>query len=355
MSVVHFVERLDGYGDSEPLVRLVLAQVERGDRPVVVALTGHVAVVDHLRRRGIEVHIAQSRWPVDPFALARTRVWLRRSTAALHVWGLAAAKYGSLFMRRDRRLKIAALPGPTPGSRVRDKAVRSLRRYDVLCVFDDQWRGELAADARGQIRALPRTVAAPATTFDNRESAFKAWGVPPDARVVVTAGPLVRRRRLDDAIWNFELVRVLCQQAVMIVAGDGPDMPRLRRFVRSACDPGAVQLVGHRSDWRGLLPFVDAYWEAGEQATIPQAVCEALAVNVPCVLANGGAAAAAAGGWTLATSRAEFARETERILAISPIGAPRPAATADARWLSATGRTWGSDGAVGWWDDVYRR
>ena len=53
------------------------------------------------------------------------------------------------------------------------------------------------------------------------------FNLPADARIIAVAGPLVRRRNLDEAIWAFELVRVLNPNARLLIVGDGPDPVRL--------------------------------------------------------------------------------------------------------------------------------
>ena len=98
---------------------------------------------------------------------------------------------------------------------------------------------------------------------------LESWQLPADARVIAIAGPLVRRAAADEAIWCFELVRVLYPEARLLVLGDGPDRARLERFADEVSEPGCVRFLGYRADIAEILPHADVYWQLTSSTAAP--------------------------------------------------------------------------------------
>ena len=78
--------------------------------------------------------------------------------------------------------------------------------------------------------------------------------------MLAVAGRLTRAHRIDEAIWNFELVRTLNERARLLVLGDGPDRSRLERFARLVSMPQAVKFLGDSQDATEVLPGIDVFW-----------------------------------------------------------------------------------------------
>lgn len=67
-------------------------------------------------------------------------------------------------------------------------------------------------------------------------------------RLFLAVGPLERNKGLQDAIWAFEILRPLYPDLELVIAGQGPDEPRLREFVRAIEATEKVQFLGYQND-----------------------------------------------------------------------------------------------------------
>jgi glycosyltransferase involved in cell wall biosynthesis len=130
---------------------------------------------------------------------------------------------------------------------------------------------------------LPSGVALPDPPTRSREELLADFELPPATRLLAVVGPLLTHKRVDDAIWCFELVRVLYDNACLLVIGDGPQRRRLERFAHLVCEPGSVRFLGLRADVAEILPHVDVLWQRSEWEAGPNAVLEAMAARVPVV------------------------------------------------------------------------
>ncbi len=149
--------------------------------------------------------------------------------------------------------------------------------------------------------------------------------LPVEATLIAAAGPLTRTQRIDDALWNFELVRTLEERSRLLVFGDGADRHRLERFARKASESHAIRFLGYRGDFRELLAHVDLFWHTAEAApTIPRTMLEAMIAGVP-VVANDGPGCRVIieegeSGFLIPNNdRALFARQTRHLLDSPPI------------------------------------
>jgi glycosyltransferase involved in cell wall biosynthesis len=130
----------------------------------------------------------------------------------------------------------------------------------------------------GVLRASPTPLA--------RDEIRAQLSLASDAAVIAVAAPLRRRKEIDEAIWCFELVRVLHENARLLVFGDGPDRARLERFAEEVSDPGCVRFLGYRSDLGQLWPAVDVFWQLDSPIGTPLALLEAQAAGLPVVASD---------------------------------------------------------------------
>jgi len=153
----------------------------------------------------------------------------------------------------------------------------------------------------------------------SRDGFLEQLRLPPNARLIVVAGPLLGEHRTDDAIWNFELVRVLHPNCRLLVVGDGPQRQRLERFARLVCEPGSVRFLGQRNDLPEILQQAELFWQASESQTTPEVVLQAMAAGLPVVASDIGAHRELIDpnrtGWLAPVgSRADWGRLTDRLL-----------------------------------------
>jgi glycosyltransferase involved in cell wall biosynthesis len=247
----------------------------------------------------------------------------------IHAWDARALAYTKLAVLRAPILAAWTTAGAEP-----------------------RWVGQLAY---GDLATLPPGAATPEAPPLPRNAALQELGLPTDARVIVVAGPLVRRKEIDEGIWCFELVRVLHPTARLVVFGDGPDRLRLERYAELVSEPGCVLFAGYRGDWLQLAAAIDVYWQLEAARTTPFALLETMAAGVPCVVSNVPplTAAATPGVAGLAVGlrvRADVARATDSLL--SDAGLAKKLGRAAAEIVAAR---WSLDKSTAVCEALYRR
>lgn len=294
LRIFHLISELDGYGGARTLRALAARQARAGRRVTVAALDAERTIVDELRAEGVKVLSIGGRWTMDPIALVRLRQ-MRRDCAAdvVHAWDPVAVAYARLSGRREPTL--AAWTGEQPAP---------------------TWLPACCVPSHAVLP--PCAPPAPAVRRD-RQRFLDEFQLPEDARVIALAGRLDRSKQIDEAIWCFELVRVLYPTARLVVFGDGLDRHRLERYAELVSEAGCVRFPGYRRDLLELLPCVDVFWQLGRSSSTPYALLEAMAAGVPIVASDLPAHRSAvtpnvSGLLTPARSRADVARATDQLL-----------------------------------------
>ncbi|HEY6562978.1 MAG TPA: glycosyltransferase, partial [Pirellulaceae bacterium] len=108
-------------------------------------------------------------------------------------------------------------------------------------------------------------------------------GLPDDALVAITVGQLHRRKRLRDALWAADLLKVVRSDVHVLVVGEGPDREGLERFRRQVHIEDRVHFLGVRPDVPELLLASDWFWSTSEREDVPWALCEAQQLGIPVV------------------------------------------------------------------------
>ena len=255
--ILHVVTDLDGYGLTRQLELLVTAQLAAGQKVRVVALAADRRAAATFRQLGIDCRVLDRRWRRDPFVAVRLANELRRASYdLLHLWGEGAVDY----VRVVRRL---------------------IRQVPTITTLQN------GSDDIAPGVALPKN-----ETF-SRSEFLAEQNLSEDSTLIAVAGPLTRSQCIDEAIWDFELVRTLDENVRLLIFGDGPDRHRLERFARLTSEPSAIRFLGYRADFREVLPTVDLFWHTGVASAgntdggLPLTVLEAMAAGVP-VVANDG-------------------------------------------------------------------
>jgi glycosyltransferase involved in cell wall biosynthesis len=288
--ILHLIGRLDGYGGARMLRYLAASQAAAGDQVIVAALTASQLPARELRERGVAVQVLGSRWPVDFVALSRLARLRRRAAAdVVHTWDIATLAQAAFTGRRvGRDVLIASVNTVQAERRWAARVARSsAKRVDAFAAADEFTRAWLKRLGVIEERAalIPPAVPRPSQT-PPREEIRDQLSLAPDAAVIAVAAPLRRRKEIDEAIWCFELVRVLHENARLLVFGDGPDRARLERFAEEASDPGCVRFLGYRSDLSQLWPAVDVFWQLDSPIGTPLALLEAQAAGLPVVASD---------------------------------------------------------------------
>jgi glycosyltransferase involved in cell wall biosynthesis len=294
----------------------------------VAALDVDPTVAAELRTAGVTVTSLGSRWAFDPAAIWRlTRERQRTTYDIVHAWDSRALVHAVVSGRREPIVAAWTTAGAAP-----------------------RWIARLAAPT---VATIPPG-AAPPSERPAREAVLRELRLPSDARVIAVAGPLVRTNEFDQAIWCFELVRVLHPTARMVVFGDGPDRSRLERYAELVSEPGCVRFAGYRPNWPALVAGLDVYWQLDAARTTPFALLEAMAAGIPVVASNLPAFSAAVtagvtGLLVVHRVRADVARATDQLWNDSALA--RRLAEAGA---AAVAERWSLGKSVAVCDAIYR-
>ncbi|QEG37977.1 glycosyltransferase family 4 protein [Bythopirellula goksoeyrii] len=288
-SIVHLIAEWSPFNAAAHLREVVCSQVQAGESVAVIILSANPnaqAEIDDLGATCIFVH---RRWHLDPFALRECAIQLRSMhPRVVFFWGVRATEFASLARWTLPKAKLIATL-PAESSSAGSWASQWLGNAAVL----DHIVADYAKKPSEKTTVITPGVAAPTNSDLSHEELLAELKFPAEAQLITIAGPLTRSELIDEAIWNFELVRTLHPQACLVVLGDGPDRYRLERYARLVSDPTAIRFfkgVGSlfsqkTPDPFGLLKHSTLYWQPGRSTAIPTALLCAQALGIP-VVAN---------------------------------------------------------------------
>lgn len=289
-TILHVICRLDGYGSARMLRHVAADQAAQGHRVTVAPGTADRAVANELAGRGVDVAGLGRRWTVDPVACWRLRTLVERlRPAAIHAWDLAAAiQVAVAGVSQGARLLVTIAGSECTSPWATLALPRIARRVYAFMACDGCALTVLRFCGVDQrlLHLAPGGVTSSTTSSVTRAQLLAHFDLPSDARIIAVAGPLLRGKQFDEAIWCFELLRVLHENAVLLILGDGPDYERLERFAEVVSEPGSVRLCGYRRDIAAILPHADAFWQLSPAFATPFAMLEAEAAGVPVVASD---------------------------------------------------------------------
>ncbi|MDB5305980.1 MAG: kanE 1 [Gemmataceae bacterium] len=242
-----------------------------------------------LRTAGITVRALPLRHLIDFRGLRELRgVVAAVGPAVVHAWGPPAVWAGRLVTRAGSdggtapRLVVSASAAPSSGV-AGWLTARCLRRADR--VVPTTW-----ADAeryrRLGVPTDPLTRIGPAVTPTAppaRDEFLRGLGLPPTARLIVTAGRVEPSSGLKTAIWAFDMLRYEFPDLYLLVFGEGPDRAGLEAFGRAVgFDDFRVRFPGSHPNLPGVLGLAEVVWVTHDRGGVNLAL-EAMAAGRPVV------------------------------------------------------------------------
>ena len=125
--------------------------------------------------------------------------------------------------------------------------------------------------------------AAPTTT---RGQILQRLGLPESVRLIGWVGQLEADRGGKDAIWAADLLKVIRDDAHLLIFGAGPHGQRLVTFRDQVEIADKVHFMGERGDLDEFFPHLDQFWSTRYRLGQSQAILEAMAAGVPVVASN---------------------------------------------------------------------
>jgi glycosyltransferase involved in cell wall biosynthesis len=278
-----------------------------------------------LAKAGVPATVIGKRWKLDPQAFWRLKEYVARLKPDLiHTWMFAANAYGFAAARACgvKNLVIGQRCVDPWKSRLQLALDRAMAARCRRVVVNSEGVRDFYArhgTPAAQVSVIPNGVAMPEPPTTTRHQLLAELGLPAEARLIGLVGRLWPQKRVKDAIWAADLLKVIRDDVHLLVIGDGPQRDRLRRF-RNQCRIGdKVHLLGERGDVPRLLPHFDVLWSTSGYEGQSNVILEAMAAGIPVVatdipgtrelvLPNG------TGFLVPVGNRAAFAKCTERLL-----------------------------------------
>ncbi|MER7829676.1 glycosyltransferase [Streptomyces sp. NPDC095602] len=290
MRVLHVITGL-GIGGAEQQLRLLLRHLPV--RSAVVTLTNPGPVAEALRADGVPVTHLGMRGNRDLTALPRLARLIRRGRYDIvHTHLYRACVYGRIAARiagvrhvvaTEHSLGAAQIEGRplTAGARALYLATERLGSATVAVSDTVAHRLTDWGVRPHRISVVPNGIDAAGLAHDRvaRSTARRRLGIPADAYVVGGVGRLVPGKRFGT------LVRALAElppDVRLLLVGEGPELPRLRRLAAAEGVDGRVVWAGAVT--RGLpalLSAMDVFVSPSADEAFGLAVVEALAAGLP--------------------------------------------------------------------------
>ena len=287
--ILHIIPTLDRAGAEKQMVLLARGLPREEFEVHVCVLTRDGPLHADLDKAGLPVTLIGKPWKLDPRAYWRLRTHIRRLRPDLvHTWLFAANAYGrAAALACGVKCLVAGErcvdPWKSPWQLAIDRQL-ARRTSRIVAnsagVRDFYVRRGLPAE---KFLVIGNGVEPPAPSPITREELLAELGLPEEARLAGLVGRLWPQKRVKDAIWAADLLKVIRDNVHLLVLGDGPHAPRLKKF-RDQCLIGdKVHFLGHRADVARLLPHLDLLWSTSGYEGQSNAILEAMAAGVPVV------------------------------------------------------------------------
>jgi glycosyltransferase involved in cell wall biosynthesis len=323
--ILQIVPTLDWAG-AEKQACLLSARLPRDEFDVhLCALTRTGPLAAELQQASVPLTVVGKRCALDPQAFWRLKQHIARLRPDLiHAWTSAADVLSQAAGRLCgvRRWVIGQRYDATWRGRLERTIDRALPRCSPWIVVNNgDMRDACVRHSLPQknIHVIPHGVVLPDPPASTRRQFLEQLGLPEGARVVGVVGRLSPQKRLKDAIWAMDLLKVIRDDVHLLVIGDGPLGDRLRCFRDKVLIRDKVHFLGERGDVPQLLPHFDLLWSTRSYGGQSNVILEAMAAGVPVVATDiSGTRELVVSGTTgyLVTvgDRAGFAKYSERLL-----------------------------------------
>ncbi len=286
--ILQIIPTLDQSGAEKQLTLLAKGLPREEFEVHVCALTRGGPLEVDLATAGIPVTLIGKRWKCDPYAFWRLWRFVQRLKPDLvHTWLFAANAYGraAALLAGVKRL-VAAERCVDPWKSWELWFDRFLAKHTARIVANSQGVRDFYV-GKGieavKIEVIPNGMPPAPPCSTTRQEVLSELELPGDARIVGLVGRLWPQKRVKDAIWAADLLKVIRNDVYLLVIGDGPHRERLEKF-RDQCEiRDKVRFLGHRRDVARLMPHFDVLWSPSAYEGQSNTILEAMAAGVPVV------------------------------------------------------------------------
>jgi glycosyltransferase involved in cell wall biosynthesis len=287
--ILQIIPTLDRCGAEKQLTLLTLGLPKDHFDLHVAVLSRSGPLAADLQQAEIPVTLIGKRWRADPGAYLRLRRLIAQLRPELiHTWLFAANAYGraaGIACNVKRLIAGERCVDPWKGflelSMDRYLARRTSRiATNSPGVRDFYVEHGLPAE---KFVIIPNGIVPPQPPSTTRQEVLAELGLPDDARLVGVLGRLWPQKRIKDAIWAADLLKVIRDDVHLLIFGDGPQRDRLLRYRDQVEIADKVHFLGHRDDVGRFLPHFDVLWSTSAYEGQSNAVMEAMACGVAVV------------------------------------------------------------------------
>jgi glycosyltransferase involved in cell wall biosynthesis len=290
--ILHLISDLDRSGTQKQLCLLAAGLARAGFDTQVCALAGGGPMVDGLRAAGVETTILEKRWPLDPRVCWTLKCLVDRLRPnVLHTWRCAANAYGLLTtIGSGVRRFVAGYRSMEPvSSSVRFRLDREIGRRSAGLVANSRGVKDFYVDnglPGEKFEVIPNAVERTSPPTFTRRQMLDELGLPDGSRLIGMVGRLLPHKRIKDAVWAADLLKVIRKDIHLLIFGDGPHAGRLRIFRDQVRIADQVHFLGNRSDVPRFCPHFDLLWSTSAYEGQSNAILEAMAAGVPVVASD---------------------------------------------------------------------
>lgn len=289
LQVIPTLER----GGAEKQLTLLAAGLPSSEFDVhVFALTRGGPLADDLRAAHVPLTIIGKHWKYDPAAWWQLRGHIARLRPDLvQSWLFTANAYGRTAARSAGVKHLVASERCVDSWKSAHELIidRWLARRTDAIICNSQAVAEFYAAqgiAPAKLRVIHNGIALPTPPSSTRQELLAELGLPADSRLVGAVGRLWPQKRIKDAIWAADLIKVARDDVHLLILGDGPQRQVLERYRELCRIEDKVHFLGARNDVARWMPHFDALWLASSFEGLPNVVMEAMAAGVPVVASD---------------------------------------------------------------------
>jgi len=287
--ILQLIPSLDRAG-AEKQMALLAAGLPRDRFEVHVCALARGGPIEHdLQHAGVPYRVLGKRWKLDLQTLCqlcRHVKWLKPDL--VHAWMLAANAYGWAACRLSgvERLVVSQRCSDPWKSELQLAVDRYVARRADCVVTNTAATCSFYVERGlpgGKFRVIPNGVPPVAPTGTTRGQLLAELGLPKESRLIGFVGRLWPQKRVKDAIWAADLLKVIRDDVHLLVIGDGPLRDRLLKYREQVRIVDRVHFLGVRNDVPRMMPHFDVFWSTSAYEGQSNVVLEAMAAGVPVV------------------------------------------------------------------------
>lgn len=297
MNVTHVVLSLEVGGLERNVVNQVREGQALGQRVSVVCLERAGELAPRIQALGGEVICLHKRPGIRLSLIGQLRRLFRQSRPDLvHTHQIPTLFYTGPATRCLGNMRVVHTEHGLP---LFDNSIRTRWLGRVSAAFCDRFfclTREMASAVirfrvacRRKVQLIRNGIETSSFTEPGNPRALRsALGIPDDAKIIGTVGRLVEIKQYDLLIRSFARFKAKCQQSHLLMVGDGPLRPGLKRLAGELGLSECVHFAGYQSQVNEYLHAMDCFVLTSRSEGTPQAVLEASMARLPIVATNVG-------------------------------------------------------------------